>query len=159
MHFLGFEEEKDEQVIPKLKRFLVNSLNIGDPIVNAMLIRDAHRMGAFKQNSKYPRPIIAGFVTMADRDLIYGNAYMLKGTKFAIRVDLPPELIPTRMEHVGIKKEILKVNPNALASCTYRSYKPVLIVKFKNKIQQFDAKTMKYSDLQPGDKVRPDQQD
>ena len=72
---------------------------------------------------------------------------------FALRVDLPPELVPLRKQLVDTKKVIQNENKKALASITYKSYKPVLIVKYKGKVQEYDASKMKIKDLQPGDPI------
>ena len=63
-----------------------------------------------------------------------------KNLDYSIRVDLIPELVPLRKQLLAMRKEILKVNGNALASVTYRSYKPVLTVKYRGKVQEFDPK-------------------
>ena len=112
LHFLGHDEQKDE-VITKVKIFLINTLKLEENLVNSMLIRDAHRLGVFRSGQQYPRPIIVGFVKMEDRNIKSKNAFKCKDTKYAIRNDLPPELVLVRNKHLDIKKEIKKVNPEA----------------------------------------------
>ena len=87
---------------------------------------------------------------MEDRNLILGLAYKCKATNYAVRVDLPPELADVRKVNLDIRKSILEANPNALASCSYRSYKPVLLVKYQNKVQEFKT-SMKFDELQDRD--------
>ena len=99
---------------------------------------------------KYPRPIM-GFVLMQHRNLIFSNAFKCKGTDYAIRVDLPPELVEVRQKHLEIRDDIRKENSKALVSCSYRAYRPVLLVKHRGKIQQYDPTKMNIKDLQPGD--------
>ena len=151
LHFLNFKEEEEENVIARIRKFCIEVLDLPEAIVNAFIFRDAHRMGTKKAKSKYPRPIIAGFVLMEHRNAIYRKAYKCKNSGFAIRVDLPPELVPVRRSHVDLKSEILKVNPTALASCSFKGYKPVLLVKFNGKVQEYST-IMQFKDLQPGDK-------
>ena len=152
LHFLGHNEMRDEEenVIVKVNHFLVNTLRLDPAVVNAMQIRDAHRLGAYKANSKYPRPIIVGYVRMSDRNLIYSNAFRCKGTNYALRADLPPELVEVRNVHLNIRKEILKDNPDALCSCSYRNYRPSLIVKYRGKVQAYNSE-MNVMELEAGD--------
>jgi hypothetical protein len=152
LHFLGHDEQKDEDVVAKVKIFLINTLKLNEALVNSMLVRDAHRLGVYTAGAKYSRPIIVGFVKMEDRNLISKNAFKCKNTKFAIRNDLPPELVLVRNKHLDIKKEIKKVNPEALVSITTRSYLPVILVKFEDKVQQFIPDEMDFRLLQPGDR-------
>ena len=157
LHFLGFKEEDkvvpkvDEKVIPKIQTFLIQTLGIQEEVVKSMLIRDAHRLGVVKPGMKYPRPIIVGFILMEDRNLIFSKAYKCKNTNYAIRVDLPPELVDVRSKHLEIRDDIRKINPDALVSCSYRAYRPVLLVKYRGKVQQYDPAKMKIKDLQPAD--------
>ena len=149
LHFLGLDEQKDEDVMVKVNTFLVNTLQIDPVTVDAMLIRAAHRLGVFKQGKT--RAIIVGFVRMADRDLIYSKAYLCRGTDFAVRIDLPPELVTVRDEQLLLRKELLKSNPTALLTCSYRNFKPVLICKFRGKVQPYDPARMQVHELEAGD--------
>ena len=153
LHFLGHVEEKNEDVVAKVKHFLVNTLELSEDLVNNILVRDAHRLGIFKATNKYPRPIIIGFIKMSDRNAIFQRAFKCKTTKFSIRENLPPELVEIRNNHLDIKKEIHKVNPTALVSVTSRSYLPVLLVRHENRIKVFtDEMEMPFDTLQPSDR-------
>ena len=137
----------------KVKHFLVNTLELADDLVDNILVRDAHRLGTFNAASKFPRPIIIGFIKMTDRNAIFKRAFKCKSTKFSIREDLPPELVEVRNNHLDIKKEIQKVNPTALVSVTSRSYLPVLLVRHQNRIKVFtDEMEMPFDSLQPSDR-------
>ena len=151
LDFLGFKDELKEEPIAKVKAFLVNTLKLESDLVNSILICDGHRIGKFNPDiSAKPRVIKIGFVRMEDRNLILGLAYKCKATNYAVRVDLPPELADVRKVNLDIRKSILEANPNALASCSYRSYKPVLLVKYQNKVQEFKT-SMKFDELQDRD--------
>ena len=156
LDFLGFidKDSTEKEVLPKIRDFLVNVLGIEQGVVNAMLIRDGHRIGKFDIKRARPRVIKVGFIRMEDRDLIYGLAYKCKNSDFAISVDLPPELALIRKANVDIRKLILAANPTALASCTYRSYRPILLVKFEGRVQEFSDELMrdKFAELEPGDR-------
>lgn len=157
LDFLNFPEEDEEEVLPKIRAFLINTLQLPENIVNAMPVRDGHRIGRRDDKKKYPRVIKVAFLCMDDRNRIYENAYKCKDTPYAIRVDLPPELTPLRKRNLEIRKEILEENPDALASCTYRGYnRPVLLVKYNGRVQEYNPDTMDIEDLQPGDKRRRD---
>lgn len=150
LDFLGFEDEQQEQPLVKVKNFLTVRLGIPKPTVDAIMIRDGHRIGKWVHDRARPRVIKVGFVRMEDRDLILSLAHKCKGSQFAISVDLPPELQVIRKAKLDMRKEILQVNPDALASLSYRSYKPVLLVKYNNKVQEYKD-TMPYNELQGGD--------
>lgn len=158
LDFLGFKEEsdfanrRDEEVIPKLREFWHNILQIPEHVAQNILVRDSHRIGKYDASAKYPRVIKCGFVLMADRNLIMSKAYRCKDTDHAIRIDLCKELVPIQQLNLKIRSDIKAANPNALASCVIRNYKPVLLVRWRNKIQEFDPKKMKFEDLQPGDR-------
>ena len=154
LHFLGFDELKDEVVFGRVQQFLVNTLRLDEGIVGSMLIRDAHRLGVYKEDARFPRPIIVGFVKMSDRNLISEKAYLCKDTKFAIRVDLPPELVEVRKRHLEIKRDILKANPSALVSISTRSYLPCILVRYEGRVQIYKPDEMDIGDLQPGNRVR-----
>ena len=138
MDFLGFKEEsdfanrRDEEVIPKLREFWHNILQIPEHVAQNILVRDSHRIGKY--------------------DLIMSKAFRCKNTDHAIRIDLCKELVPIQQLNLKIRSDIKAANPNALASCVIRNYKPVLLVRWRNKIQEFDPKKMKFEDLQPGDR-------
>ena len=153
LHFLGHLEDKDEDVVAKVKGFLVNRLEFEAGFVDNILVRDAHRLGTFKPTNKYPRPIIVGFIKMTERNAIFKRAFKCKNSDFSIREDLPPELVDLRNKHLDIRKEILKVNPTALVSVTSRSYLPVLLVRHQNKVQVFTNDIdMPFNSLQPSDR-------
>ena len=151
LDFLGFEDELTEDPIKKVKDFLIKTLKLEAVFVENLLIRDGHRIGKFNPDEDAtPRVIKIGFVRMVDRNLIINNAYKCKGSDFAVRVDLPPELADIRKVNLDIRKAILAVNENALCSCSYRSYKPVLLVKYQGKVQEYKP-SMKFEDLQDKD--------
>ena len=88
---------------------------------------------------------------MEHRNLIMKNAYKCKNTDYAVRVDLIKELVPIQQQNLKIRSEIKEVNPEALASAVIRNFKPVLLVKYRGKVQEFNPR-MKFEDLQPGDR-------
>ena len=157
LDFLGFKEESDfasrrsEEVIPKLRNFWVNTLRIPEQIAQSILVRDAHRIGKYDAEARYSRVIKCGFVTMEHRNLIMKNAYKCKNTDYAVRVDLIKELVPIQQQNLKIRSDIKEVNPEALASAVIRNFKPVLLVKYRGKVQEFNPR-MKFEDLQPGDR-------
>ena len=158
LDFLGFEEEsefkdrRDEDVITKLRKFWHDVLQIPEQVAQNILVRDSHRIGKYDANAKYSRVIKCGFVTMADRNLIMSKAFKCKDTDYAIRIDLCKELVPIQQQNLKIRSDIKAANPQALASCVIRNYTPVLLVRWRNKIQEFDPSKMKFEDLQPGDR-------
>ena len=167
LHLLNFPEpgpEQSENIDEVVRDFFKTVLKIDGAMVDSFKFRDVHRLGKLgtgkeikiKVNGrtttkKYPVPIIVAFTLMSDRNLVYKSAYRCKKTGFAIRCDLPPEMIPTRKAQVDIKNEIKKVNPNALASCAFRSYKPILLVKYNGKVQEYSP-TMAFKDLEVSDR-------
>ena len=157
LDFLGFKEESDfasrknEEIIPKLRKFWVDTLRIPEQVAQTILVRDAHRIGKYDAEAQYARVIKCGFVIMEHRNLIMKNAYHCKNSNYAVRVDLIKELVPIQQNNLKIRSDIKEVNPEALASAVIRNYKPVLLVKYRGKVQEFNSR-MKYEDLQPGDR-------
>ena len=151
LDFLGFKEEKDESVTVKVRNFWVTVLGIDRELADQILLRDIHRIGKYNKEAVHPRVIKAGFVLMEDRNSVMKLAHKCKSTDFAIRADLPPELVLIRRQHLDIRDMIKETNANALASCTLRSYRPVLIVKYDGKITEYKD-TMDISKLEPGDR-------
>ena len=66
-------------------------------------------------------------------------------------MDLIKELVPIQQQNLKIRSDIKEVNPEALASCVIRNFKPILLVKYRNKVQEFNTR-MKFEELQPGDR-------
>ena len=89
---------------------------------------------------------------MEDRNLIYKNAYRCKNTAFSLRVDIIPEYVTIQKANLELRKKIREENPTALASCSFRSYKPVLLVKWRGRVQIYDATKMNIGDLEEGDR-------
>ena len=159
LDFMGFaevgrgENEDQDVVIAKIRNFLYETLKIDDERVGSILFRTAHRLGKYDASKNYPRIIKAGFVCMSDRDLILSRAYKCKDTPYSIRVDVCPQIAPLRKLNLDTRKRILEINPTALASCTYRNVNhPVLLVKYKGKVQQYNASTMDIAKLEKADK-------
>ena len=148
----GIAYEEKEDVSGKVRDFLKIQLGIDASSVDKFIFRDAHRLG---ENRSGLKPIIIAFIDQAHRNLVFSRAYKLKGTDFVIKVDLPMELASVQSELLLVRKEIRKVNQTALAALTYRSYKPVLLVKFQGKVQSYNHQ-MKLTDLEMGDtRARP----
>ena len=150
LKFIGLEYEVEEDVVLKIRDFFVNYLELDHGFVTSLRFRDVHRLGV---NKKGVRPIIVAFLNQNERNTVFKNAYKLKGKDFVIQVDLPFELVDIQNELLAIRKEINKANKDALAIITYKSYKPVLTVKYNGKVQSYTS-DMQFQDLQPGDRRR-----
>lgn len=154
--FHGITYQENEDTLMLLKDFLCRVLRMSQQEVNSIWFRDVHRLGESRRGKG--RAIIAAFTSQFQRNEVFKLAYRLKNTPYVMKVDLPKELASVQDQLLMIRKEIRRVNPTALAALTYRSYKPVLLVKHANKVQPYDATKMQFGDLMEGD-PRPEPMD
>ena len=147
--FIGISHDDGEDVVAKVREFMVNQLEMNKEWVDSLRFRDVHRLGV----NKGVHPIIVAFINQVERNMVFKNAYKLKSTNYVINVDLPYELAIEQGELLNIRKTIREENPSALASISYRSYKPVLLVKHDGSVQSYTS-DMLIKDLQPGDRRR-----
>lgn len=147
LRFHGITYSEDENVVHVLNNFLIQKLGLNADWVSKLLFRDVHRLPEYKGG----RDIICGFVSQFDRNEVYKRANKLKNTDFVIKVDLPAEWAKLQNDLLLIRKTIRRENPEALAVLTYKAYKPVLLVKHRGKVQQYDS-AMTIEQLQPGDR-------
>ena len=152
LHFMGINYIKDENVTTLMSEFMCDKLKMDVGKVDDIMkfTRDMHRLGRATPEKKSP-PIIVAFIRQADRNFVLRQAINLKGTTFAIHVDLPKEWSALRTNLLLTKKAIAEVNREALVVLTYNTYKPVLKVKYRGKFQQYNPDTMAIADLQAAD--------
>lgn len=132
-----------------VNNFLIDSLGLDRAWVESLCFRDFHRLREYKNE----RGIILAFLKQEDRNEVYGRAYKLKGTKLVLKVDLSQTTMDEQNRLLTIRKEIRRINPTALAVLTYRSYKPILLVKHQGNVGAYKD-TMIIQDLQEGDPNR-----
>jgi len=93
--FDGIEESLNEswrETEAKVKELLANQLNLE----NDMVIERAHRVGAKKEGKN--RPIVCKFLNYKDRDNIFNEKKLLKGTGVFIRDDVSERVLNKRKE-------------------------------------------------------------
>ena len=91
--FTGNDEDEtdvsNENCEGKLKEFLSSKLNIHDE----MPLDRVHRLGKYKSQQSFPRPIIAKFHRFRDREKIrFAAPETLKGTRYGVREQFPVEI-------------------------------------------------------------------
>ena len=91
--FTGIDEDEtdvtNENCEGKLKEFLSSKLNIHDE----MPLDRMHRLGKYKSQQSFPRPIIAKFHRFRDREKVrFAAAETLKGTRYGVREQFPVEI-------------------------------------------------------------------
>lgn len=140
--FHNIEEETDEDVERKVCKVFIDDLHLNAERVNRFTFRDIHRLGRFKKSEgdtrAHPRAIIVAFLDQRDRNLVYSRGKQLSGSKISMRVDLPFEYSKERESLLTVRKSIKNINSKKVAILTYRSYKPVLLVKVNGSIIKYD---------------------
>lgn len=142
--FQNVEETADENIMDTLKQVMINKLKIPKETVLKFLVRDVHRLGRFKRNNsenvdqiKKHRAIIIAFVLQDQRNLVFQHAKNLAGSNISLKVDLPAEWSKEREYLLVQRKRIKDHNKNLLAIITYKTYRPILIVKINGEMTTF----------------------
>ena len=78
----NFGNLPEEQIV---KNVLKENLNIEEDMKFI-----CHRLGRESQNTEKPRPILIKFSSEADRETVWRNKKMLKGSLIILKEDLPP---------------------------------------------------------------------
>ena len=106
--FYGIKEEKDENCLRKIEKFLNQELNIKEPVA----IQRAHRFGKHVHQNNYvgqkagrPRPIIVNFLDHRQREAIRAARSKLK-QPHGISEDLPYEVRKARETLIPQLKEL-----------------------------------------------------
>ena len=133
-----------------IRDFMINSLEIAESEVNLFSIRDTHRLGKKKVGSI--RPIVIAFVQQQHRDYVLSRAKKLKGTKLGLQPHLSKKLLDVKKVLLAKRKEIKEHDRRILAFITYRSYRPILLIKIHDRLVEFQD-SMSLNDLQYGDNV------
>lgn len=97
--FFNIPEEKDENCEAKVLDIIESKLKIADAKTNIKLQR-THRVGAFKPSRI--RPIVAKFSDFPDREKVRSSASMLKGSKYGIGEQFPPEVVEKRRKLIPV---------------------------------------------------------
>ena len=152
----GAPEIAEEDISKVINDFFVHKLQIPGEIVSKFTFRDYHRIGPMEKNTESGeifrkkvnknsndrdphRAIIIAFTQQAHRNLIFTYAKNLDGTGLSVKPDLSQTMSKLRTKLLGIRKDIKKIHKDKLAILTYRSFKPVLLVRY-------DGETVPYTD-------------
>ncbi|VDI54069.1 Hypothetical predicted protein, partial [Mytilus galloprovincialis] len=104
--FYGVVDQPGENTDSLLKGFIRSEINIKSEIkfVNVRRI-----------NSKFnPRPILASFESLKDREKVRRSAYRLKGTPFSLSEQYPSDILAKRKRLIPILKEARSQNVKAV---------------------------------------------
>ena len=95
-------EERDEDCVEKILRFIEEKLKIENAVRDIKLQR-AHRIGAY--NNSKTRPIVAKFAYFPDRERVRRSAKNLSGTPYGISEQFPKDVVDKRRKLVPIMKK------------------------------------------------------
>ena len=116
--FYGIPETKDEDSEVVIKGFIKKHLDI---VPNDILFANVHRLPT-RTTSKdaRPKPIIAKFVQMKDRELILSAAPRLRNStmKFGISPHLPSCMQQARQKLLPIRREAIAAGKRAFIKTT-----------------------------------------
>ena len=113
--FYGFPEERNENVVEKLKLIFIKDLSIDPFRVERMQFNHGHRMPS--EATGAPKPIILRFSSYADRDLVLSCAYKLAGSRRRIVTDLP---VMMKKERNRLAKEAYEIRKGELLQTRIR---------------------------------------
>ena len=88
--------------------FFKTKLKINETDLKQISIENAHRVG--NTSSRGTRPIVAKFLSVSDKQKVLSHARNLKGTKFSISSQLPPELNERKKSLLPQYKEAKRQN-------------------------------------------------
>lgn len=111
--FTGIDEDEtdvyNENCEEKLCEFFSSKLNIHDE----MPLDRVHRLGKYKGQQPFPRPIIAKFHRFRDRERVrFAAPETLKGTKYGVREQFPVEIENKRKVLYPIMKKARENSDN-----------------------------------------------
>ena len=130
-----------------IRDFFINSLEIREEDVNFIPIRDTHRLG--KKQVGSIRPIVIAFCQQQHRDFVLSRAKKLKGSRLGLQPHLSKKLLDVKKVLLAKRKEIKDYDRRVLAFISYRSYRPILLVKRQDRLVEFQD-SMSFNDLQFG---------
>jgi hypothetical protein len=99
--FGGIEEpinERQPDIEPKVRNFMVEKLKIAQQIVDNIVIERAHRTGYQESDpsKRRNRIIVCKFANFKDREQVRKQGFCLKNTNFFIKEQFPPEIAEKR---------------------------------------------------------------
>jgi prefoldin subunit 5 len=108
------ERESNTETEAKLRKFLVEKMNIAQDYADKLILERVHRMGVSRQGN--PRSIVAKFHEFKDREYVRKQAKSLKGTRFYVNEQYPKEVADKRRKLVPRLKEAKQQGKNAWIS-------------------------------------------
>ena len=93
LRFIGIKEDKAESaasLYKKMQDIFVNNLGISHGA--DFEYQRCHRIGPMGQNKSVNREVIFRFTKFQERELVWSNRRMLKGSNIIIKEDFPPEI-------------------------------------------------------------------
>ena len=103
--FMGIEEKEKETYETSeaiVKNFMHQHLKIPVEEVRKIQLERVHRLGPRKENSKFPRPLVAIFANCKCKDQVLGLSKNLKGTRFYLSNQYPAEIVERRRNLIPI---------------------------------------------------------
>ena len=101
----GIQEEADEKLYDKMRRFFVKDLGIEDERAQRIHFVNGHTC-RYPTKSTGPNPIILRFSCWDDRELVLSQAKNLLNTRKRILTDLP---VPMKLERDRLAKAAFKI--------------------------------------------------
>lgn len=120
------EDETPAQTEETFRRICKDLLQIEN--ADSILFRDVHRLPAPKRGtgSTQPKPIIAAFILMKDRNEVLSKAHLLKETGLSLQSHLPKPLNDLRNQMLKKRRDMLSADPTKKVRVVDRNYTPVL---------------------------------
>jgi DNA repair exonuclease SbcCD ATPase subunit len=98
--------EKPTETEASLRAFMVNNLKLAQDIVDNIKIERAHRMGTQREGERHVgRNIVCKFTFFKDRELVRNKRSELKGTRFYVHEQFPPDVMAKRRRLVPLMKK------------------------------------------------------
>lgn len=149
------ETEEKEDCFLVIRDFMHRKLNIDQPTVQRLSLRDVHRLG--KKQPDRIRPMVFAFLEQPHRDFVLKQAKHLAGSDLGLQPHLSKRQLEVKKTLLAKRKTIKNHDRRILAFITYRAYRPILLVKVEGRLVQF-SDDMRLQNLQHGDR-RPENMD
>ena len=144
-------EIEDENPFATIRWFFVNKLKIPQERVNYIAMRDCHRLG--KRTPGKTRPMVVAFLMQPDRDSVLLQAKELRGTNLSLQPHLSKKQLEVKKALLAKRSLLKERDERILAFIAYRMYKPILLIKIDNRLQEFkdgmNPNQLQFSDRPP----------
>ncbi|CAM4516486.1 unnamed protein product [Leuciscus chuanchicus] len=111
---LSIPESADEDAEATVKNFIKTYQKLPEDTVENICFERVHRMGAKKPGALRPRPIVAKFGYIKQKEQVKSRGRELKGTDFGVNDQFPKEILERRKILFPIRRSLIQKGSRAV---------------------------------------------